>query len=131
MRALLAIDTADLSAGVAVAVDGEVRAEVCQPSRFRHAERLFLLIEAALAAAGAEKQHLACVAVTRGPGSFTGLRVGVATAKGLALALGIPVVGVSTLRALARGASPFPGLVVPVLDARKRQVYAAAYDGRT
>ena len=101
MRGLLALDTADRCAGVAVAVDGEVRAVCLSAVPFRHAERLFALIDAALGAAGLEREALSGIAVTRGPGSFTGLRVGLATAKGLACALGVPAVGVSTLRALA------------------------------
>lgn len=131
MRALLAIDTADRTAGVALAVEGAVVAEHVEGSAARHSARLFDLIDGVLAGAGATRSDLCAVGVTRGPGSFTGLRVGIATAKGLAYALGIPVVGVSSLEALACRGSPFPGLVMPVLDARKRQVYAGVWDGRT
>lgn len=131
MTALLALDTAAETAGVAVLVDGAVRAEVVEASATQHSRRLFRMIEAALAGADVAKADLGCVAVTRGPGSFTGLRVGVATAKGLAYALGVPLAGVSTLEAMARGAAPFPGAVAPLLDARKGQVYGAAWDGLT
>ncbi|GAB4260862.1 MAG: tRNA (adenosine(37)-N6)-threonylcarbamoyltransferase complex dimerization subunit type 1 TsaB [Deferrisomatales bacterium] len=126
---VLALDTAGETAGAAVAVDGVVRAQCVAASASRHAERVMGLVEAVLAGAGVGKDALSCVAVSRGPGSFTGLRVGVATAKGLAVGLGLPAVGISTLRALAEGARPFPGRVVPVLDAKKRQVYGAAFDG--
>ncbi len=129
MRALLAIDTADRTAGVALAVDGEVVAEPVERSAARPSERLFALVDGVLAGAGASRTDLCAVAVTRGPGSFTGLRVGLATAKGLAYGLGLPSIGVSTLRALARRSSPFPGLVMPLLDARKKQVYAGVWDG--
>lgn len=130
MGALLAIDTADATAGVALLVDGQLAAEFVEVSAYRHSERLFALVDEALAGAGVGHGDLEAVAVTVGPGSFTGLRVGLATAKGIAFALGLPLAGVSTLEALARRAMPFPGLVLPLLDARKRQVYAAAYRGR-
>lgn len=130
MGALLAIDTADATAGVALLLDGRLVAEFVEVSAYRHSERLFALVDEALAGAGVGRRELEAVAVTVGPGSFTGLRVGLATAKGLAFALGLPLAGVPTLEALARGAMPFPGLVVPLLDARKRQVYGAAYRGR-
>ncbi len=131
MRALLALDTADGGAGVAVVVGGQVVAWEAEPSRTRAAERLFPLVDGVLARGGVGIQDLGCVAVSRGPGSFTGLRVGIAAAKGIAFALGIPVVGVPTLGALARGAGPGAGAVAAVLDARKGQVYAAAYAGAT
>ena len=130
MRPLLAIDTADQTAGVAVLIDGIVVAEFVETSAYRHSERLFALVDEALTGSGCRRKDLSAVAVTVGPGSFTGLRVGVATAKGIAFALDLPVVGVSTLAALALGAQPFPGTILPMLDARKRQMYGAAVDGR-
>jgi len=130
MKPLLALDTADRTAGVAVLVEGQIVAEYVETSAYRHSERLFGLIDEALRGAGLGRGDLGAVGVTTGPGSFTGLRVGLATAKGLAFALRLPLVGVSTLEALARGAMPFPGVLLPMLDARKRQVYAAAFRGR-
>ncbi|MBI5014611.1 MAG: tRNA (adenosine(37)-N6)-threonylcarbamoyltransferase complex dimerization subunit type 1 TsaB [Deltaproteobacteria bacterium] len=131
MTALLALDTAAETVGVAVAVGGTVRAEVVEASAAQHSRRLFRLIDAALEGAGVAKGDLNAVAVTAGPGSFTGLRIGVAAAKGIAYGLGLPLAGVSTLEALAAGAMPFPGVVAPILDARKGQVYGGAWDGRT
>lgn len=131
MIRLLALDTAAETVGVAVVVDGEVRVEVVERSATRHSSRLFRLIDVALEGAQLRKGELTHVGVTVGPGSFTGLRVGLATAKGLAFGLGLPLAGVSSLRALAGAAAPFPGTLVPLLDARKRQVYAAAWDGVT
>ncbi|NTU60126.1 MAG: tRNA (adenosine(37)-N6)-threonylcarbamoyltransferase complex dimerization subunit type 1 TsaB, partial [Deltaproteobacteria bacterium] len=131
MIRLLAIDTAAETAGVAVAVDGEVRSEAVEASATEHSRRLFRLVDAVLEGAGLGKADLTHVAVTLGPGSFTGLRVGLATAKGIAYALGLPLAGVSSLAALRSGSAPFPGTIAPALDARKRQVYGAAWDGLT
>lgn len=85
-----------------------------------HAERLMEFIDAALDAAGMDIEEIGLIAVTIGPGSFTGIRVGVAAARGLALALGVPAVGVSTLAALAAGR---PGPLLVAMDARRDEVY--------
>ncbi|RTL98094.1 MAG: tRNA (adenosine(37)-N6)-threonylcarbamoyltransferase complex dimerization subunit type 1 TsaB [Hyphomicrobiales bacterium] len=95
-----------------------------------HAEHLMAVIETALRAGGIGYPGLEAVAVSIGPGSFTGLRVGVSTARGLALALKIPAIGVTTLEALAaEGASAFPGrAVLAALDAGREEIHAALYD---
>lgn len=129
MSALLAIDTSGNSTGIAVAVDGAVVSELTERGGPRHAQKLNARVASLLEGVDVEKEALTAIAVTVGPGSFTGLRVGLAAAKGFALGLGVPLVGVSTLEAMAHRASPFPGLVAPVLDARKKQVYASAHDG--
>lgn len=85
-----------------------------------HAERLMEFIDAALDAAGMDIEEIGLIAVTIGPGSFTGIRVGVAAARGLALALGVPAVGVSTLAVLAAGR---PGPLLVAMDARRDEVY--------
>lgn len=131
MNVILGLDTADRTAGAAVVVDGTVRAAKVERAPARHSVRLFALINGVLDAAGLSRSALTGICVTRGPGSFTGLRVGMATAKGIAFALGLPVAGVSTLETLARPAMPFDGLVIPLLDAKKAQVYGAAFDGRS
>jgi tRNA threonylcarbamoyladenosine biosynthesis protein TsaB len=112
---ILAFDTATDVATSALVSDGEVLGE-----RTSRAVTLLEDVDALLRQAGAHTRDLDALAVGVGPGSFTGLRVGLATARGLALALGIPVAGVSTLDALAAGA---PG-AVPVVDARRREVFA-------
>ena len=89
-----------------------------------HAERLMEFVDAALDAAGTDIKAVGRIAVTVGPGSFTGLRVGLAFAKGLSAALSIPAVGVGSLEALAR---PFSGRVLSVLDAKRGQVYLQAF----
>jgi tRNA threonylcarbamoyl adenosine modification protein YeaZ len=95
-----------------------------------HAEHLMDVIETALRGSGIGYRDLDAVAVSIGPGSFTGLRVGVSTARGLALALKIPAIGVTTLEALAaEGASAFPGRpVLAALDAGREEFHAALYD---
>jgi len=89
-----------------------------------HAERLMEFVDGALAAAGLDLPAIDRIAVTIGPGSFTGIRVGVAAARGLALALGIPAVGVSTLAALAAGRN---GPLLVAIDAKRDEVYWQAF----
>ncbi|CAH2402524.1 tRNA (adenosine(37)-N6)-threonylcarbamoyltransferase complex dimerization subunit type 1 TsaB [Mesorhizobium escarrei] len=95
-----------------------------------HAEHLMAVIEEALTIGGADYAGLGAIAVSTGPGSFTGLRVGVSAARGLALALKIPAIGVTTLEALAAQAkATFPGrAVLAALDAGREEIHAALYD---
>lgn len=96
-----------------------------------HAERLMAVIEAALDEAGVDLDRIGRVAVTVGPGSFTGIRVGVSAARGLALALGIPSVGVGSLEAIGIPAAATSGSpVLAAIDARRGEVYAQLFDGR-
>jgi tRNA threonylcarbamoyladenosine biosynthesis protein TsaB len=121
---LLALDTATLTASVAVLVDGRLVTE----RRHRvttHSEALLGLLDGALAEAGLVARDLDGVVCGAGPGSFTGLRIGLATAKGLCFALGRPLQLVSSLEALAARAPD--GAVCAVLDAHKNEVYAARY----
>jgi tRNA threonylcarbamoyladenosine biosynthesis protein TsaB len=111
---ILAFDTATDVATSALVFDGEVLGE-----RVSRAVTLLEDVDALLRQAGAHTRELEALAVGIGPGSFTGVRVGLATAQGMALSLGIPVAGVSTLAALAAGA---PG-AVPVIDARRKEVF--------
>jgi tRNA threonylcarbamoyladenosine biosynthesis protein TsaB len=111
---ILAFDTATDVATSALVSDGEVLGE-----RVSRAVTLLEDVDALVRQAGAHTSDIDALAVGIGPGSFTGVRVGLATARGLALALGVPVAGVSTLDALAAGA---PG-ALPVIDARRREVF--------
>lgn len=121
---VLAIDTCLFACSVAV-VDGErVLARRVEPMSRGHQERLAPLVQEAMAQAGLGFDQLDRIGVTVGPGSFTGLRVGLAFAKGLAAALAIPVIGIGTLEALAE---PERGNVVAVLDAKRGQVYLQAF----
>lgn len=124
---VLAFDTATAACTVAVVDGGRVLAELTLQVPRAHSTRLMPLIAQALREAGMERRDLDAIAVGVGPGSFTGLRIGLATAKGLALALDIPVVPVSTLAAAAYGTGAQTGLVVPLLDAKRDQVFTAVY----
>jgi len=96
---------------------------------FRHSETLLPTIERCLSASSLTLRDIGLIACSRGPGSFTGLRIGMSTAKGLSLALGIPWVGVPALDCIALGLGMPERTVVPVLDARKNRLYAAIYRG--
>jgi tRNA threonylcarbamoyladenosine biosynthesis protein TsaB len=124
---VLAVETSTLAGGAAL-LDGElVVGEYALDVSATHSERLMGAIDRLLTDAGWTVRDLEGLAVAVGPGSFTGLRIGLSTVKGLALALTIPVAAVPTLDALAAGL-PFAALpVCPVLDARKREVYASLY----
>lgn len=124
---VLAVETSTLAGGVAL-LDGEsVRGEYVLDVRTTHSERLMSAIDRVLSDAGWTARDLEGLAVAVGPGSFTGLRIGLSTVKGLALALGIPVAPVPTLDAMA-ASLPWACLpVCPVIDARKREVYTCLY----
>lgn len=123
----LALDTANDRIAVALAGEGRetMRAEAISRG---HAERLFPLIDELLAAAGVEIESVGRIAVNVGPGSFTGIRIAVAAARGLGLALGVPVVGIDALRLIAASLDkPADGPVLAAVDARRGEVYAALY----
>jgi tRNA threonylcarbamoyladenosine biosynthesis protein TsaB len=124
---LLALDTSTFIGTVAVVRDGELLAEWSASVRATHGETLLPHVARAVELAGVELGEIDAFAVGIGPGSFTGVRIGVATAKGLALAQQKPIVGVSSLRILARGFGVGGGVVAPLLDAHKGEVYAALY----
>jgi len=127
---LLALDTASTAAAAAVVAHGDVLGQACELMERGHQERIAALTSAAMASAGVGFRDLDRIGVTVGPGSFTGVRVGLAFAKGLALALGAPCIGVSVLEALAADAEAgFEGEVMAVVAARGHEVYAQAFRG--
>ncbi|MBX3026281.1 tRNA (adenosine(37)-N6)-threonylcarbamoyltransferase complex dimerization subunit type 1 TsaB [bacterium] len=125
MRAL-GIDTATVIASVGLATDDAAVVRQ-RPMSSSHARTLLPLIDEVLETAAVRLSTIDVLAVSIGPGSFTGLRIGLAVVKGLALGSGLPVVAVPTLEAYARALGPRPGTVWPVLDARKGEVYAAGF----
>jgi len=129
---VLGIETATDVCGAAVVVDGKVVHDAYLKERYVHAERLMGLIDASLKVAGMEASDIDGCAVSSGPGSFTGLRIGISVAKGLAYSMNRPLVAVPTLRALATGT--FNSLqkgntqsVLAVLDARRDEVYCQLF----
>lgn len=127
---ILGIDSSAVSAGCAIIRDGKVLSEGFVNIGLTHSQTLMPLIDSTLKQAGVSLEELDRIAVSHGPGSFTGVRIGIATVKGLAFADGIPCVGVSTLAAIAHGAACADGVLCPVMDARREQVYNALFDCR-
>jgi tRNA threonylcarbamoyladenosine biosynthesis protein TsaB len=124
---LLAVETSTLTGAVAILESGGVVAESRVSVAVTHGERLMAAIDGVLRAARWELADVDAFAVALGPGSFTGLRIGLSTVKGLAFATGKPAVGVPTLDALAWRLPYCAYPVCPVLDAKKNEVYAALY----
>jgi tRNA threonylcarbamoyladenosine biosynthesis protein TsaB len=124
---LLAVESSSLAGGVALLDDERLIAEYVLDVSVTHSERLMAAVDHVLSDARWTAHALDALAVAVGPGSFTGLRIAVATVKGLALALGLPIAAVPTLDAMA-AALPWAALpVCPVLDARKGEVYTSLY----
>jgi tRNA threonylcarbamoyladenosine biosynthesis protein TsaB len=126
---VLGLDTATRTASVGLASDERELAERSDGGARRLAASVLPMVEGVLGEAGLEVGDVDLIAVSAGPGSFTGLRVGMSIAKGIALATGCEVVAVSTLQALAMVAGRRPGRICPVLDARRGEVYAALFGG--
>ena len=128
MSYILNIETATKNCSVALAKDGKTLLckEIAEEG-YSHAERLHVFIEEIINEAGIQLKDLAAVAVSQGPGSYTGLRIGVSAAKGLCYALSIPLIAVDTLQALASKAKVADGLIVPMIDARRMEVYSAVF----
>jgi tRNA threonylcarbamoyladenosine biosynthesis protein TsaB len=125
---VLGIETSTTQASVALVEGGKVIVERAHDRPKQSAERLLPLIAELLAEAGWQRADLERLGVSVGPGSFTGLRVGIACAQGLSLGLGVPLVGVTSLRAMARAVpDALPGVRCAVLDARRAEVFVGAY----
>ncbi|HET7578758.1 MAG TPA: tRNA (adenosine(37)-N6)-threonylcarbamoyltransferase complex dimerization subunit type 1 TsaB [Bacillales bacterium] len=127
---VLAIDTSNQVMGVAVSDGQTVLGEIATNMKKNHSVRLMPAIESLLKEVHLEQKDLDRVAVAYGPGSYTGVRIGVTVAKTMAWALDIPIVGVSSLEVLAQNGSRFFGRVSPLFDARRGQVYTGLYSIR-
>jgi tRNA threonylcarbamoyladenosine biosynthesis protein TsaB len=125
---ILALDTASAALSAALSA-GEETWYFQADAGLRHSELLMEIADTLTGKAGMEKGDLDAVACMKGPGSFTGLRIGFAAAKGIALALGIPLVTASTLDCMAASLSFWPGIVLPAMDAKKNRFFTALYSG--
>lgn len=124
---VLGIDTSTESLGIAIVEDGKLIVSNDKISAMRHSQDLIPTIKDLLKRASLALGDIDGIAVSIGPGSFTGLRIGVTTAKTLSLVTGKPVAAVPTLDAIARNAYYYPGTICPIMDAKKQLVYAALY----
>lgn len=128
---LLAVDTSTTSCSVALFNDAQLLAEVVYTAGKTHSRHLLPIIRSVLVRCRCTPADLNGIAVTRGPGTFTGLRIGISAVKGLAAATGAPVVGVSSLAALALPFAVIDHPVVAMIDARRGEIYHALFHGRT
>ena len=124
---ILALETSAKSVSVAVTEDGALLAQAYQNRGLTHSVTLMPLLDSMLQSAGLTLDDMDAVAVAHGPGSFTGIRIGVSAAKGLAWAKDLPCCGVSTLEAMAYGVTDFDGVIAGAMDARRQQVYNAFF----
>ncbi|MEP2059373.1 MAG: tRNA (adenosine(37)-N6)-threonylcarbamoyltransferase complex dimerization subunit type 1 TsaB [Maribacter litoralis] len=130
MGILLNLETSSTNCSVCIAKDGAILAiQELNSANYSHAEKLHLFIEEVVQEASLKMKDIEAVAVSKGPGSYTGLRIGVSAAKGLCYALGIPLISVSTLKSMASQIKINEGeVLIPVLDARRMEVYSAIFD---
>lgn len=124
---ILAVDASGQVASVAIISDNRILAEYSVDYQKTHSQTLLPMIDEVLQMTETGRETLDVIAVSEGPGSFTGLRIGIATVKGLAAALQIPVVGIPTLEMLAANFMGNQELICPMMDARRNQVYTGIY----
>lgn len=129
MAYILNIETATKNCSVSIAKDGiTLNCKQLAEEGYSHAEKLHVFIEQVLLETNLSFKDLSAIAVSQGPGSYTGLRIGVSAAKGLCFALDIPLIAVDTLEVLALQAKGSNGIVIPMIDARRMEVYSAVFD---
>lgn len=130
MAYILNIETSTTNCSVAISKDDELLSLVEEDSKkYSHAEQLHLFIEEAIQKADITKRDLNAVAISKGPGSYTGLRIGVSAAKGLCYALDIPLISVSTLHSLAAQVGHHD-VIIPMIDARRMEVYTQVFNSK-
>lgn len=129
MSLILNIETASKNCSVSLAKEGKtILCKEMSEEGYSHAEKLHVFIEEILKETNTNFQELKAVSISKGPGSYTGLRIGVSAAKGICYALNIPLISVDTLQVLAKQAKIDEGIIIPMLDARRMEVYSAVFD---
>lgn len=128
---ILNIETATKNCSVSISKNGELLAiKELNNGNYSHAEVLHSFIKDVITQAKITLQELSAIAVSKGPGSYTGLRIGVSAAKGLCFSLDIPLISIHTLESLAHTVTNIKGNIVPMIDARRMEVYAAVYNDK-
>ena len=129
MARILCLETATTNCSVGIAVNGElISLKENNSKNYSHAEKLHVFMDQILEENGLTVEDLDAIAVSKGPGSYTGLRIGVSAAKGLCFSLNIPLISIPTLQLLAKKLEGENDLVIPMLDARRMEVYSAVFD---
>ncbi len=129
MARILCLETATTNCSVGIAEDGKlISLKEDNSKNYSHAEKLHVFINEILEENDLNAEELDAVAVSKGPGSYTGLRIGVSAAKGLCFSLNIPLISIPTLQLLAKKLEGESDLVIPMLDARRMEVYSAVFD---
>lgn len=131
MALILCIETATTNCSVALAENNTcLQLKEDRTNQYSHAEQLHVFIEDILSSCGKTLKDLDAVAISKGPGSYTGLRIGVSTVKGLCFSLDIPLISIETLNALAHQVEGNDGIIIPMLDARRMEVFSAIYNAQ-
>ena len=131
MTYILNLETATKNCSVSISQDGKtILCKEMAEAGYSHAEKLHVFIEESLKESKLSFNDLSAIAVSQGPGSYTGLRIGVSAAKGLGFALNLPLISVDTLQVLASQLSITEGVVIPMIDARRMEVYSAIFTSK-
>ncbi|WP_309607583.1 tRNA (adenosine(37)-N6)-threonylcarbamoyltransferase complex dimerization subunit type 1 TsaB [Flavobacterium sp.] len=129
MAYILNIETSTKNCSVSIALNGEnIAVKEISEAGFSHAEKLHIFFEDILKENNIAFKNLSAIAVSQGPGSYTGLRIGVSAAKGLSYSLDIPLIAVDTLKSLASQVKFNDGIIIPMIDARRMEVYSAIFN---
>ena len=132
MTYILNLETATKNCSVSISQNGQtILCKEMAEAGYSHAEKLHVFIEECIKESNITFKDLSAIAVSQGPGSYTGLRIGVSAAKGLCFALDLPLIAVDTLQVLASKLSISDGVIIPMIDARRMEVYSAIFNSKS